>query len=98
MGYAAEHVALLKLGEVQPRAEMLAVAGQHDGANFSRQGVKERHHALHERVVQRIALLGAMQPQDRDRAAQLCAKRGWKRDGAQIGTHSRLPNRFCGVA
>ena len=53
---AAEYIALFKLGEVQPRAEMLTVAGQHDGTNFSRQGVEERHHALHERVVQRIAL------------------------------------------
>src|SRR5262249_9101534 len=51
---AAEYVALFKLGKVQPRAEMLAIAGQHDGANFSGQGVKECHHALHQRVVQRI--------------------------------------------
>ena len=53
---------------------MIAVAGQHHGANFGRQDVEERHHALHERVVERVALLGPMQPQDRDWAAQLGAE------------------------
>ena len=37
---AAEHVALFKLGEVEAGAEMIAVAGQHDGANFGRQASK----------------------------------------------------------
>ena len=90
---AAEHVALFQLGEVEAGAEMLAVAGQHHGANFGRQGVEERHHALHQRVVERIALLGPMQPQDRDRAALLGAERRRKIDGVQIGTHRRLLNR-----
>ena len=57
---AAEHVALFKLGEVEAGAEMIAVAGQHDGANFGRQIAEERHDALHQRVVQRITLLGPM--------------------------------------
>ena len=71
---AAEHVALFKLGEIEAGAEMFALSGQHDGAHVGRQGVKERHHALHERIVQRIALLGTMQPQDCDGTALLGAK------------------------
>jgi hypothetical protein len=62
MGDAAEYVALFQLRKVEAGAEMLTVSGEHYGANFRRQGIEERHQALHQRVVERIALLGAMQP------------------------------------
>ena len=83
---AAEDVALFKLGEVQPGAEMLAVAGEHDGADIVRQRVEERLDALHGRVVERIAFLRAMQPQHGDsrravrRAAKVAERKSPKRD------------------
>src|SRR5690242_8695426 len=91
MGDAAEYVTLFQLGEIEAGAEMLAVAGEHDRADVRRQRLEERYHALHQRVVQRIALLGAMQPEDRDRAALLDAK-GRRKIGAQFRTHHRLLN------
>ncbi len=83
MSNAAEHVALFQLGEIEAGAEMFAIAGDHDRADFRRQGVEERHHALHQRVVERIALLGAVQPQDRDRAAPFGVK-GRRKIGVQF--------------
>ena len=38
----AEYVALFEFGQVEAGAEMLAVAGENDGANVIRQGVEER--------------------------------------------------------
>ena len=82
MGDAAKDVALFKLGEVKPGAEMVAVAGQDDGTNIVRQRVEERRHALYGCVVQRVAFLRAMQPQHGDGAAPLGAKR--RRQNAKI--------------
>ena len=77
---------------------MRAVTGQHDGADLRRQRFEERDDALHQRVVERIALLGTIEPQDGNRATQLGAKRGWKPDGTQVGTHMRLLKRARGAA
>jgi hypothetical protein len=75
MGDAAEYIALFEFGEIEPGAEMLAVAGKHHDADIVRQGIKERHQALHQRVVQSVALLGAMQVHYGDGTAPLGAKR-----------------------
>ena len=51
MANVAEDVALLELGQVEAGAEMLAVAGKHDRPDVFWQGVKERDHALYQRIV-----------------------------------------------
>ena len=66
-----------KLGEVEPGAEMVAVAGQ-TTARISSGSVEERRHALYDRVVQRVAFLRPMQPQHGDCSAPLGAKRSGK--------------------
>jgi hypothetical protein len=76
---AAENVALLELGQVEAGAEMLAVAGKHDRPDVIRQGIKKRHHALHQSIVEGVAFLSTMQPQHGDSAAPLGAERRWQR-------------------
>ena len=75
---AGEDVALLEFRQVEPGAEMLAVAGQDNSADVIRQGGEERLHSRHRRVVERVAFLRAMQPQHRNFAAPLGAKRRWQ--------------------
>ena len=66
--FGAQH---FQLGQIEAGGEMLAFGVQHDGFHARGQRVEERLDAEHGRVVQRIALLGTRQGQDRDRAAPL---------------------------
>ena len=49
-------VALGELAEIEAGAEMLAVAGEHDGLDVVRQRREERLDAEHGRVVEGVAL------------------------------------------
>ena len=71
MLHAGKNVALGELGEIEAGAEMLAFAGQHDGADVVRQRREEGVDAVHHLIVERIAFGGAIEPQHRDRAVAL---------------------------
>ena len=75
---AGDDVTLLEFREVEPGTEVLAVAGQDDGADAIGQGGEECLHSRHGRVIECVAFLLAMQPQHRDLAAPLGAKRRWQ--------------------
>ena len=68
---AGEGVALGQFGQIEPGAEMLALAGEHDGADVLRQRAEESLDAAHGRIVERVALLARDEPQHRDRAVAL---------------------------
>ena len=61
----------LQLGEVEAGGEMLALGVEHHGLHARGQRLEERLEPEHGRVVERIALLGAREREDRDRAAPL---------------------------
>jgi hypothetical protein len=57
---------------------MFAVAGQHNGADVVGQGSEERLHSRYRRIIKRVVLSLAMQPQYLDFTAPLGAKRRWQ--------------------
>src|SRR5262245_18480744 len=64
-----------ELAEIEARAEMLALAGQHEGLDGVRQGGKERLDAEHGRVVDGVALFRARKKENGDVAAALGLER-----------------------
>ena len=72
---ALGNVAGGELGEIEAGAEMLTLAGQHDGFDRVRQRGKERLDARHGRIVDRIALLRPRQEQNGDLAPALGPER-----------------------
>ncbi len=65
---AGKSIALGKLGQIEAGGKMLAFAGQNDGADPLRQRREEGFDAGHHAIVERIAFVGAVEPQHRDRA------------------------------
>jgi hypothetical protein len=72
MHEAREGIALGKLGQVEPGAEMLALAGEHDGADVLRQHSEEALDAVHGRIVENVAFCRAREFEHSDRAMPLC--------------------------
>ena len=70
---ALEHVALGQFGQIEAGGKMLTVASEHHGADAVGQVGEKRLDARDGRIVERIALFGAGQPQHRDGAAPLGA-------------------------
>jgi hypothetical protein len=85
--------------EVETGAEMLALPVQHHHADVLRQAVEEGLDPEHGRIVNGVALVGAREPQQRNRAAPLRCERGRQIDG-QAAARSLLhgsilpPGRF----
>ncbi len=73
-------IALLQLRQIETRGEMLSLAGNQDGADTIGRRRKKLLDADDRLVVERVALLRAVQPQDGDRAVALGDERGWKPD------------------
>ncbi len=72
---ALRQVALFEFGEIEPGGEMLAVTGEQHGADAVRQRGEERVDAVHGVVVERVALVFALEPQDGDGALPLGCQR-----------------------
>ena len=71
---AGKNVALDELGQIEAGAEMLAVAGEHDGADIAPAAhVKKAPMPRTVWIVERVAFCRAIEPQHRDRAAPLRA-------------------------
>jgi hypothetical protein len=66
-----------QVGEVEAGREMIAVPVQHHRLHAFGQVVEERLDAEHGLVIERVALLGPVEPQDRDVAARFGVQRGW---------------------
>src|SRR5260221_14477964 len=71
MGDALRDVARGELGQIEARAEMLALGGEHDGLDRVRQCGEERLDAEYGRVVDRVALLRLRQVENSDVAPAL---------------------------
>src|SRR5579871_1876115 len=71
-------VALCEFGEIEPGAEMLALAVDDDGFDVVGDGREEVLNALNGGVVQRVALVRATQAEDANRAVLLEVERGRK--------------------
>ena len=69
------HVAFGQFGEIEAGAEIVAVAGQHHGADAVRDRREERLDAEHGGIVERVALFRTRQLEHRDRAVPLGAQR-----------------------
>ena len=76
MGDALLDVALFQFAQVETGGKMLALAGEQHGADIGRQRGEESLDADDGFVVQRIALVRPLEPQDGDVALPLCSKRG----------------------
>ena len=68
-------VARGELGEIEPGAEMLAFACEHDGLDRVRQGGKEGLDTEHGRIIDGVALLWPCQEENGDVAAALGLER-----------------------
>src|SRR5262249_24885752 len=75
MGDALRDIARGELGEIEPRAEMLAFSSEHDCLDRVRQGSKKGFYAEHGRIVDGVALLRPRQAENGDVAAALGLER-----------------------
>ena len=73
------HVAFGQFTEIEAGGEMLAFAVHHHGLHVVREVREERFDAEHQGVVERVALLGPRQTQQRDGALPLGLERGRQR-------------------
>ena len=80
MGDALLDVALFQLAQVEPGGKMLALAMQQHGADAVGQRREECLDADDGLIVQRIALVRALEPQDGNRALPLRMQRSGQRD------------------
>jgi hypothetical protein len=76
MMHAVDHVALAKLRQVETRAEVVSCPVQDDGAHVARERREELADAHDRCIVERIALRGPVDPQDRDLAVARGVERG----------------------
>src|SRR5262249_17305883 len=67
-----------QVGEVETGGEMIAVAMQHYGFHAFGQVAEERLDPENGLVVKRVALLGAVEPQNRDLTAGFGVQGGWQ--------------------
>src|SRR5262249_10227640 len=67
-----------ELTQIEARAEMIALAGEHDGLDRVRQGGKERLDAEHGRIVDGVALFRARKKENGDVVAALGPERAWQ--------------------
>ena len=73
----------IEFGKIEPGAEIVAVAGQHHGADAVRDRGKERLDTEHGRVVERIALVRTRELEHGDRALSFGAQR--RRQRSEFG-------------
>src|SRR5260370_75640 len=91
MGDALRDVARGELGQIEARAEMLALGGEHDGLDRVRQCGEERLDAEYGRVVDRVALFRPRQDEHGDVAPALGLERARQLVEAASGfTHAIL--------
>ena len=74
MQHALEGAAFAEFGQVEPGAEVLALAAHNDRARLRRQVDECRVELRHERVVDRVALARAHQPEVQQGVAEADAK------------------------
>ena len=89
MVHAALHAALGQLGQVEPGAEMLALAAQHHRPHFGRQVDEGGLQLRDQGVVDGVALGRAHQPHMRQRDSQLDAQQVQRGEQAGGGLKRR---------
>ena len=70
MQHALGDAALLQFGEVESGAEMIAIAGQHDGSYLFRGMTEPALQRKHSLIVERVAFDGPREMKDRNRVLQ----------------------------
>ena len=87
MGDALLDVALFQFAQIEAGGKMLALAGEQHGADAVGQRREEGLDAEDGLVIQRVALLRALEPQDGDVALPLGGERSRQRHVEPVGRH-----------
>src|SRR5579875_229294 len=78
MGDALGHVAFLEFKQIESGGEIFADSGEHHGGDTIRQRGEKNVEPVHDLVVERVALVGTIEPQDGDVPLAFHQKRGRK--------------------